>query len=326
VESKSNPTTHSGEQDLVSQIPNPPDWLRKAMSVPREEGFVDVDGCQIRYYRWGDKSKPGVLMTHGFLAHSRCFAFIAPFLAKDFHLVAFDMSGMGESGSHAEYLVETRIREMVGVAELTGLFDGGRKPAIVAHSFGGMIATALSFEHADKFAGMVICDLMILRPEVLAANSKKFGPPGAHRANKPQKVYPDYESAKQRFVLSPPQAVNEPALFDYMAYHSLKQVPQGWSWKFDPSVFRRGDGMEKRWQDVGRQVALAPLRKVIVYGRDSMLFPPDSVDYMNELSTELNTDRIPMIGIPEARHHLMLDQPIAFANVLESVLKLWTIE
>jgi hypothetical protein len=47
---------------------------------------------------------------------------------------------------------------------------------------------------------------------------------------------------------------------------------------------------------------------------------------MNELSTELNTDRIPMIGIPEARHHLMLDQPIAFANVLESVLKLWTIE
>ena len=314
----------TGAQDIVEQIPNPPEWLTQALSVPREQGFVTVNGCRLRYYRWGDKSKPGVLMTHGFLAHSRCFAFIAPLLANDFHLVAFDMSGMGESDGHHEYPVETRVDELVGVAEQTGLFDNGAKPIIVAHSFGGMIATATSFDHGDKFAGLVICDLMIIRPEILAKNKDRFGPPGSNRADKPQKVYPDYETAKQRFVLSPPQKVNEPALFDYMAYHSLKQVEDGWSWKFDPSVFRRGPGMGRRWSEIGKYVAEAPIRKAIVYGRDSMLFPPDSVNYMNELCDAVELPRIPMIGIPEARHHLMLDQPIAFASTIDSILKLWT--
>ncbi|MEZ5503360.1 MAG: hypothetical protein R3E50_12205 [Halioglobus sp.] len=38
-------------------------------------------------------------------------------------------------------------------------------------------------------------------------------------------------------MLSPPQKVNEPYLFDYMAFHSLKEVAGGWTWKFHPSVF-----------------------------------------------------------------------------------------
>ncbi len=32
---------------------------------------------------------------------------------------------------------------------------------------------------------------------------------------------------------------------------------------------------------------------------------------------------IPMIGIPNAKHHLMLDEPIAFVTALRSVLALW---
>jgi len=32
---------------------------------------------------------------------------------------------------------------------------------------------------------------------------------------------------------------------------------------------------------------------------------------------------IPIIAIPEARHHLMLDQPLAFVAALRSVLSFW---
>src|SRR3546814_10102278 len=67
--------------------PNPeelPRWFVDALAVPRDEGFVEVDGTRIHYFRWGRRGAPPVLMTHGFLAHARCFAFIAPFLAKDY--------------------------------------------------------------------------------------------------------------------------------------------------------------------------------------------------------------------------------------------------
>ena len=314
---------NNGLSDLVEQIPNPPQWLRDALAVPREQGFVDVDGCPIHYFRWGDSSKPGILMTHGFLAHARCFAFIAPFLANDYHIVAFDMSGMGNSGHHDEYPEEVRVKELISVAEQTGLCEHKVKPVMIAHSFGGMIATAASYQHADKFSGLIICDLMIIRPEILAENQGKFAPPGGRGRERPQKVYSDYESARKRFVLAPPQSVNEAVLMEYMAYHSMAQVDAGWSWKFDPWVMRRGANAEERWLKVGQRVAKAPIRKTIVHGENSLLCNQYSEQYLDELCDEFGLDKIPFIAIPNAHHHLMLDQPMAFASTLRSILTLW---
>jgi len=56
-----------------------------------------------------------------------------------------------------------------------------------------------------------------------------------------------------------------------------------------------------------------------VYGAQSLLFTPDSVDYVRELG---GTD-IPIIAIPKAYHHLMLDQPLAFVTALRTILEIW---
>ena len=318
-----SPLTANGLADLEHAVAHPPQWLSEALSVPREEGVVDVDGCDIHYFRWGDRSKPAILMLHGFLAHARCFAFIAPYLAKDYHIVAYDHSGMGDSGARELYPEAIRIREALGVAQATGLFDNGKKPTLIAHSFGGHVATAVAHAHADKFAGLIICDLMILRPSYLAANTELFAPPGARNAGKPNRIYPDYDSAKLRFKLSPAQAVEHPELFDYMAYHSLRQVEGGWSWKFDPSVFNREPNFEEKWLETAEKVVTAPIRKAIIYGQQSFLFNADSVDYMHEMIAEQGTDSFPIVGIPNARHHLMLDQPIAFVSALRTILSVW---
>ena len=293
------------------------------MAVPREEGTVEVDGCPIHFFRWGEPDKPSIIMLHGFLAHARCFAFIAPYLAADYQVVAFDMSGMGDSGWRDEYTVQTRVSELVAVAELTGLFDHEQKPTIVAHSFGGRIGIEAMYSHAEKFAGLIICDLMIIRPSVIAANAEKFKPPGNRTTDRPNKIYLDYPTASQRFVLSPPQPVEQPELLDFMAYHSLKEVEGGWQWKFDPKVFNTPKGVKTAWPEIGERVVQAPGRKTIIYGRDSLLFTADSVDYVNELIDKNNADNIPVIDIPFARHHLMLDQPIAFVSALKSVLALY---
>lgn len=308
--------------DLAVEIPadvkSSPPWFEQALGTPRSEGWVDSGGCPIHYFSWGDPTRPGVLLQHGFLAHARCFAFIAPLLAQDYHLVAYDFSGMGDSGSRDDYPDDVRLQELMDVATHTGLFATGHKPAIIAHSYGGSIGLLAMEHYHDRFSQLVICDLMTLRPERLKDHAKDSGQSESSGKPRPNKVYPDYDTAKGRFVLSPPQKVNESYLFDYMAYHSLKEVEGGWSWKFHPSVFKPNDDFHAHLLEQTKRIARAPGKLVIIYGEQSKLFDADSADYVRECGGE----HIPIIGIPDARHHLMLDQPIAFASVLKTVLAL----
>ncbi len=314
-----NNQRHTALNDLEGAVEQPSEWLRSALSVEREEGWVDSNGAQIHYFRWGDPSKPGLLLLHGFLAHSRCFAFIAPFLAADYHIVAYDLSGMGDSQARDDYPDEIRASEAIDVAMHTGLFKDGKKPTIIAHSYGGIVGLATVNAHPERFAGLVICDLMVIRPEILEKHGSKFRAPGSRNRDQPNRVYADYETAKRRFVLSPPQEVEHPELLDFMAFHSLKQVEGGWSWKFSPSVYPKASGVENRWSKVGEKIVATSTRIAIIYGRESMLFTPDSEHYLRELGGE----EIPIIDIPNARHHLMLDQPIAFVTSLKTVLAMW---
>jgi pimeloyl-ACP methyl ester carboxylesterase len=305
--------------DLNGAVENPSNWLTAAMSVEREEGWVDSNGTQIHYFRWGDPTKPGLLMLHGFLAHSRCFAFIAPLLANDYHIVAYDFSGMGDSGIRDDYPDDIRVAEALDVAQHTGLFEGNKKPTIISHSYGGIVGTSAVKAHPEKFAGLVICDLMVIRPEILKKHGDLFRAPGSQTPDKPNRIYPDYDSAKKRFVLAPPQKVEQPELLDFMAYHSLKEVEGGWSWKFSPSVYPKVDDVESRWAAIGQKIVDTPGRVAIIYGGESKLFTSDSADYIGEIGGK----SIPIIDIPNARHHLMLDQPIAFASALKTVLAIW---
>ena len=105
---------------------------------------------------------------------------------------------------------------------------------------------------------------------------------------------------------------------DYMAYHSLRRVEQGWTWKFSPDVFKR-DNARADWLSIGPKLVNAPGRKAIIHGEESLLFTSDSRNFVRELG---GSD-IPMIAIPGARHHLMLDQPLAFVTAIRSILALW---
>ena len=89
-----NPVTHIC--DLNRELPpdaDAPQWLVDALQVPR--GWANSDGCDVHYFRWGDPAIP-LLLMHGFLAHA-LHGLHRPFLAEQYHVVAYDLSGMGDS-------------------------------------------------------------------------------------------------------------------------------------------------------------------------------------------------------------------------------------
>lgn len=315
-------TTGSGDiVDLWSADQDLPAWFTKALAVPREEAFIEVGGQKVHYFRWGQRGNPPLLLTHGFLAHSRCFAFIAPLLAKEYDLIVYDLAGMGESEIGTVFEGNQRAQDMVALAEALDLFSGPVKPKIIAHSFGSGVALTAMELAGDRFGGLIICDLMIMRPERLAAHFKGGGgPPGSGKSDRPTNVYPDYETARGRFILAPPQDVQTPFLLEYMAYHSMRRVDGGWTWKFDPKVFHRSENDQLQWQKAPQRIVDLPHRLALIYGENSKLFDGDSAAYLRELGG----GHIPMIAVPESEHHLMLDQPLAFTTALRSVLSLWS--
>lgn len=316
----------SSADDLSSLKSEQPQWFVNAMAVPRKQATVEVDGCPINYFTWGDPTKPGVVMVHGFQAHARCFAFIAPLLADQFYVAAMDFSGMGDSGPRSPYDADGRSEEIMAVARHAGMCADGRpsgnKPFIVGHSFGGAITTLAAEKYSVELAGIIVVDFSIPSPEVIARWEMEHAERIKARRNmeiRPNRIYPDLESALSRFRLDPEQPCGNEFLVEYVAHHSLKQVPGGWTWKFDPEIYLR-DFQERNV--ISRIFTTLECRRALIYGELSSSFEPTSVEHLEKTSN----GNVPVVMIPQAHHHIMLDQPLALASALNGFLTSWVAE
>ncbi|MEM0985019.1 MAG: alpha/beta hydrolase [Pseudomonadota bacterium] len=293
-------------------IPPAPDWFKTAVAQPYESRTITVKGASIRYQQWGKRGAPGLLLVHGNGAHAHWWDFIAPYFEAEYNVAAMTFSGMGDSDWREEYRMETFAAEQIAVCEDAGLFEGPVKPIIVAHSFGGFVTLLTGADYGDRLTGTVIVDSPVNPPD-----RPRGGPPRSARANK---VYPDLASALARFRLAPPQLCENHFAMDYIARWSLKKVDQdggnpAWTWKFDPAIWRRFEA--------GREPAdllkATRCRIAIFRGEESALMPDDVGDYMQSLLGH----QVPFISIPHARHHVMLDQPLAFVAALRTLLDEW---
>src|SRR5689334_5059735 len=100
---------------LQGSPPPAPHWFTETVAIKPESGFVEVAGAKIHYLRWGDRSRPGLLLVHGNAAHAHWWDFIAPFLARDYNVAAMDLSGMGDSDWRQGYAMELFVQEQMAV-------------------------------------------------------------------------------------------------------------------------------------------------------------------------------------------------------------------
>src|SRR5580698_5511186 len=203
---------------LAGSPPPSPKWFRDAVANTPEDRFIMVDGTRIHYRRWGDRKRPGLLLVHGNAAHAHWWDFIAPFLARDYNVAAMDLSGMGDSDWRPDgYSMELFAQEEMAVCRDAGMFEIDEPPIIIAHSFGGFVTMLTGGLYGDKLAGIVIVDSPVNPPD------RPGGPP--KREIKPHNIYPTLGAAMARFRLMPPQTAENLYLVDWVARHSLKEVP-----------------------------------------------------------------------------------------------------
>ena len=90
--------TRGSVSERIGRIREAPKWFSRALKHTPESSTVQVEGCPIRCLRWGDPDAPGIVLVHGGAAHAHWWSFLAPMLASAYNVVAFDMSGHGDSG------------------------------------------------------------------------------------------------------------------------------------------------------------------------------------------------------------------------------------
>ena len=287
-----------GTQDSI------PEWFWNAIETEAVTKAVEVDDCDVVYRHYESQGKPGLLLIHGMNAHSRWWDFIAPQLMNEYSVAAMDLTGMGDSDYRYSYDPDTYAAEIKAVLDDVGF---GNDAAVVAHSFGGYQAVHAANVYPDRFAKLVLVDSGIRHPD---------DPPPEHAMmmmGNRAKVYPDKESAINRFRLQPPQPCDNEYITTYIARHSLMPVDGGgYTWKFDedlPSALKEADRQPAEYEALTLKVGL-------IYGCDSELFSQRTLAYMQTLIPQ----EFPAVGIEHAQHHVFLDQPLAFVEALREML------
>jgi len=302
--------------DTPHSVDTAPEWFGRALSAPREEGVVEVDGCPIHHLVWGEEDRPTLVLVHGGAAHARWWSALAPLLAVDRRVVALDMSGHGQSGWREVYRVDTWVEEVLAVARAAG---GVGRPIVAGHSMGGFVTIVAAATYGAGLEGAIVLDAPVRRSDPESDEGRRG------RMFSAPKTYPDLDTAISHFHLVPPQPCENRWLVEEIARASLRRVDGGWTWRFDPRLFVSREGPSSP-SDFASELARVACRFAIVNGERSAVVDADVRAYTAELlaGSPAAAAGIPFVEVPEAQHHLLLDQPLATVTALRAVLASWS--
>jgi prepilin-type processing-associated H-X9-DG protein len=279
-----------------------PPWFTAAITTPYDIGSVDVDGVTIAYRAWGDPGDPVVLLVHGGGANAAWWDHVGPLLSAGRRVVAPDLSGHGDSDWRPSYGFDLWAEEIIAVAEA----EGATAPIFVGHSMGGGVCLTAAHRLGRHLRAVAVIDSLIdqITPDVRMWITERAPAP-------PHRVHARLEDAASRFQ---PRPADETALgwvVEHIATSSLRRVAGGWRWKFDPHVY-----YDARMEP--HQVRPVTCRVAFVAGERGLASPA----IVDDVIARSQPDAVRAV-IPDAGHHIMLEQPVALIAVLRTLFATW---
>ena len=143
---------------ILAQAPAPAAYADK---------YANVNGLRLHYLDWGSPEKPPMILLHGIARHAHTFDHLAPHFARNFHVLAIDMRGHGDSDwdPEGDYLFALGIPllPVFGWYGATGVQDG------LGNSTGGRVAQVFAGLHPNLVAKLIVEDVGPERPDDIAS-------------------------------------------------------------------------------------------------------------------------------------------------------------
>jgi pimeloyl-ACP methyl ester carboxylesterase len=273
---------------------------------------------RLHYVDWGNPAAPPLLLIHGGRDHCRNWDWVATALRRDWHVLAPDLRGHGDSqwspdGNYSTAAYVYDLAQLIHQQELAPV-------TIVAHSLGGHIAIRYAGVFPDNLRRLVAIEGLGPSPRQMAARSAI---PIAERmqrwvveqralAGRLPRRYATIEDALRRMQeanahLSPEQA-------RHLTQHGVNQNEDGtYSWKFDNYV--RTDsayGMtQNEIEQLWERIACPTL---LVYGKESWAANPEQDGRLRHFQDAR------IVSVEGAGHWVHHDRLDAFLALLRSFL------
>ena len=115
---------------------------------------VNINGITLSYWEWNAGKEP-VLLIHGLADHGLVWSSLGDALAQDYHVVAPDMRGHGDSSKP-----DSGYTFADAITDLEALLNhlGWEKAHILGHSWGGKLAAIWARRHPQRFSSLILVD------------------------------------------------------------------------------------------------------------------------------------------------------------------------
>lgn len=130
-------------------------WLLRKRGGTVQKSVV-VDGRTWPFLEGGDPAKPTLLLVHGFSGDKDNWSFLAPYVTRDYHVIAPDLPGFGENERNPDlaYDIAAQTARLKAFADALGLV----RPHIAGNSMGGWIALRYAIDYPGALASLILLD------------------------------------------------------------------------------------------------------------------------------------------------------------------------
>jgi pimeloyl-ACP methyl ester carboxylesterase len=115
---------------------------------------VKGDGVRINLAIWEGAGKP-VLCVHGITANCRCWVTLAEALVPEYHVMAMDLRGRGQSDKPPQgYSLDYHVRDINCLLDDLGI----DRVVIVGHSLGAFIGLVFAAQYPERTDRLILVD------------------------------------------------------------------------------------------------------------------------------------------------------------------------
>ena len=230
-----------------------------------EDRYVTIKGLRLHYVDWGNNLGQPLLLVHGLQDCGHNWDFLAESLSADYHVLALDQRGHGDSqwSSEHAYGLSDYVDDISGFIDSLGLKD----VVFVGHSAGGRNAMVYIASHPGKIAKAVIADI-----DPLGVNPESSRMRAGFEAESDE--FDSMNAVVERLRTRAPRAPVE--ILQHHAFCMTRDLSEGRRiWKRDKAILPSYERPEL-WSYY-RKISCPTL---IIRGEDSALLTPDVAQEM----------------------------------------------
>lgn len=284
-----------------------------ASDAPRSRYFQS-QGLKLHFTDWGNAQAPPLLLVHGGLDHSRSWDHLAQALAADFHVVAPDLRGHGDSGwaTGSSYSLADHVYDLTNLVKS----ESFGKVAIVGHSMGGMVSLTYAGAFPDRVSKLVVLDgvtnFPARRPKPADVRISDWAGDLDKLAQRKIHRYQTVTDGAERIIGRNPRLTRAQAL--HLATHGMKRNDDGsFSWKYDPYLRARAPYRLSLDDNIGLWSRIA-CPTLLVAASDSFLPDPEKAGVMSHFK------HAELAKVAGAGHWLQHDRPDEVLALIQTFL------